>query len=119
MEEDRETARTLIRRTLGDSRKGRPVTTGLPGDLLKQSVKRLRVLALLYALTFFLADFFGYVLEPSNKIDSVDDWLPGVVSIVAALAVAWITTRPALHPAMILRVGLTFEVLGSFGIAMA
>lgn len=119
METTRPAAEKLLPRVSPDSGGSAPSPTGLPEDLQRRSVKRLRVLALLYALVFFMSDFFGYILLPSEKIDSVSDWLPGSVSIAGALVVAWLTTRPALRPATVLRIGLAFEVLGSFGIAMA
>jgi hypothetical protein len=92
----------------------------LPADVLSQSAKRLRVLALLYAFIFFMAGFFPSLLGPEDRaflVSTPRNWAPGVVSIIVALLVAAATRRVPLHA--VTYVGLTFEVVSSFGIAAA
>ena len=63
-------------------------TTALAPELLTQSVRRLRVLALLYAFTFFMAGFFPSLLlaeERAHFFQESMHWVPGVVSIAMAL----------------------------------
>ena len=45
----------------------RGISSALPPDLLGQSAARLRVLALLYALAFFLAGLFPMLLVPADR----------------------------------------------------
>jgi serine/threonine-protein kinase len=106
-------------RSTPDSR--RP-TTGLPADLLQDSARRLRVMALLGAFAFLMANFVSPFLEP-DAIDRLlahpSHWLPGVVSIAIALIVALATRNPRFAPETILNLGLVFQVIFSFGIAAA
>jgi serine/threonine-protein kinase len=94
----------------------------LSDDLLAQAARRLRILALLYAFTFFMAAFFPMLLFPSDRarmLANEADWVPGVVSIAVALAVAALacSRRMTLHGSMAL--GLAFEIVSSYGIAFA
>jgi hypothetical protein len=64
--------------------------TGLPIDLLIQSVSRVRVLALLYAFVFFMT-LFSTLLLPQQRARMLGTfvlWGPGAISIVVALFVA-------------------------------
>jgi hypothetical protein len=42
-------------------------TTALPADLLNDAVARVRILALLYAFTFFMAAFFPALVSSSQR----------------------------------------------------
>ncbi|HEY6362410.1 MAG TPA: serine/threonine-protein kinase [Vicinamibacterales bacterium] len=97
-------------------------TTALPPDLLNQAAGRLRILALLYAFTFFMAAFFPSLLFPAEREDLFArplNWAPGVISIAVALAVAWAIRGARLGPRAVMVVALVFEVSGSYGIAAA
>jgi serine/threonine-protein kinase len=96
--------------------------TGLPPDLLAQSATRLRTLALLYAFCFFMSDFLPMLVFETQRayaLAAAIRWVPSAVSIAVALLVAASTwsTRVAVGTALTL--GLVFEVVGSFGIAIA
>lgn len=96
--------------------------TSLPADLMAQSASRLRVIACLYAFVFFAAGPLPVLLVPDERVAFLATawrWLPPLVSILVALLVAWLATRPALQGDAIVRLGLAFQVLGSYGIAAA
>jgi len=103
---------------------------GLPADFLAESVRRLQTVALLYALAFFLAAMFP------NILCQVMAWLttearcvpyfttprlvlPAALSILMGVGVFALIRWGRLSPGGKLNLGLTFEVLGSFGIALA
>jgi serine/threonine-protein kinase len=96
--------------------------SGLPPDLLSQSARRLRVLAVLYAFVFFMAAFFRSLLFSEHRahlFSSYAAWVPGVISITAALVVAALTSNPRISVRVVMLVGLGFEVASSYGIAAA
>ncbi len=96
--------------------------TGFPPDLLAQSARRLRAGALLYAFVFFMNNPVPAILFPDERARftaSVLNWTPSTISILAALAVAALTWNPRVPVATLLKVGLLFQVIGSFGIAAA
>src|SRR5947207_10283429 len=68
----------------------------LPRDLRAQATRRLRVIALLYALAFFSADFVPPLLMGSarEKFHDPIDWVATVASIVMGLVVAAIVSSP-------------------------
>jgi eukaryotic-like serine/threonine-protein kinase len=97
-------------------------TSALAPELLRSSARRLRVLTLLYAFTFFMAGFFPSLLfadERAHMIEQPVHWVPGVVSIALALLVAAFTRLPSVPVMTVLNVGLVFEVVSSYGIAIA
>jgi len=106
-----------------DSHEGpasRPDT--LPPDLLQQAVGRLRAVALLFAAAVFAANFVAAAFTVEGQeytFSRVVGWLPGALAIAAALFVVWFTTwqRPSIGTKLV--VGLVFQVLGGFAIAMA
>ncbi len=101
---------------------GRRPTTDLPSDLLQDSARRLRIMALLGAFVFFVVDFFSpIVIEPVRErvFAYPSHWLPGTLSIAMALTVALATKSPRFAPKTILNLGLVFQVVFSFGIAAA
>ena len=103
------------------SRAGRG-TVSLSPELLGQSVRRLRVLTLLYAFTFFMAGFFPALLFADDRarlFQNPENWAPGVVSIAMALLVWAFTLNRRVPLSIVMNVGLCFEVASSYGIALA
>jgi serine/threonine-protein kinase len=106
-------------------RQARASTSGigsLSPDLLGQSARRLRVLALLYAFTFFMANFFPNLLVAEQRAPFFRDpanWVPGVASIALALLVSAFSLSPNVPLPVVINVGLAFEVVSCFGIALA
>ena len=96
--------------------------SGLPLDLLTQSTRRLRILAVLYAFIFFMAAYFPSVLFADHRarlFSSFVSWAPGVISIVIALVVAALTSNHRISVRSVMLIGLGFEVASSYGIAAA
>jgi serine/threonine-protein kinase len=98
------------------------ISSGFPTDLVGQSANRLRTLALLYAMVFFLAGIFPALLFPEDRarlFSSPLQWVPAVVGILLGLFVgaAIGLKRVQLHTTMAL--GLVFEVVSSYTIAAA
>ena len=95
---------------------------GLPRDLVHQARVRLRVMALLYAAVFFLADIFPALASPEHRVHlfhSVVAWFPAAISISVALLVAATATSPALSPRAAAVIAVVFEIVSSYGIAAA
>lgn len=112
---------TLIHADAPDA-PGREISSGFPTDLLSQSAARLRVLALLYAFTFFMAGIFPALLFPADRarlFGSFAQWGPAVLGITVALVVAALIryTRMPLPAAM--NLGLGFEIVSSYAVAAA
>jgi serine/threonine-protein kinase len=98
----------------------RGATSGLPIDLLRDSAERLRVLALLYAFTFFMAGVFPALLSTEHRGHFFGNfllWGPAVIGITLALAITLVIRRVSLPMAMTL--GVAFEIVGSYAIAAA
>lgn len=96
--------------------------TGLPPDLEAQSARRLRVVALLYAFVFFVSDPLTAILFQDDRrvfVSDVLQWGPSVAFIATALCVASLTLSTRWPARTVLRIGVFFEVVGSFGIAVA
>ncbi len=92
----------------------------LPPDLRDEAVRRVRAVALVYALAYFLAGPAVFLLGEEGRrlfFSRTIFWLPPTISIVDALLVAWIASRPGISTRFKLLAGLVFEVLGSYGIA--
>jgi eukaryotic-like serine/threonine-protein kinase len=97
-------------------------TSALAPELLSQSVQRLRILALLYAFTFFMAGFFPNLLFASDRARFLRDaanWVPGVISIAGGLLMWAFTLSTRVRLTTIMNVGLLFEVVSCYGIALA
>jgi serine/threonine-protein kinase len=95
---------------------------GLPADLLVQSARRLRILALLYAFVFFMSNPLTIILFPDERVrflESALRWAPSTLSIGMALLVAVLTWNPRIPAGAVLAIGLLFEIVGSYGIAAA
>ncbi len=96
--------------------------TSLAPDLLRQAAARLRILALLFGFAFLVLDFVASLFSADWRAatyGSLMGWAPGAVSIAAAAAIVWATTSPRVRPEVIPTLGLAFEIVGSFGIAVA
>jgi serine/threonine-protein kinase len=90
--------------------------------MLDESVRRVRVLAWLYALAFFLAGLFPALVTREGRtmmFAMPSRWLPSVGSIIGGLAIALLVSHPRLSARAKVRIGLAFEVLASAGIALA
>jgi plasmid stabilization system protein ParE len=112
---------TLMRPERRDS-SPRAASSGFPTDLVGQSADRLRILALLYALIFFLAGVFPALLFPGDRarfLSSVLQWGPAVLGIVVALIVAAVIRSARLPLTTVMTIGLAFEVTSSYAIAAA
>ena len=100
----------------------RTLASGLPHDLLAQSARRLRIVALLYAFVFFMSDPLGALLFPEERAAFVASplrSLPSILSIAMALAVAAMASSRRVSVETVLVVGLLFEIVASYGLAAA
>jgi serine/threonine-protein kinase len=100
----------------------RELTRGLSTEILSQSARRLRTLALLYAFTFFMAAFFPNLLSAAGRAQMVAEigfWIPDIIAIGMALLVAAFTLSKSVPVRVILNLGLVFLVVSTYGIAIA
>ena len=113
---------TMIRAEPAGSQSGRRTSWWtLPPDLLSESVRRIRVLGWLYALAYFLAGFFPALLTANDRartFASPSIWGPTVGAIASGIVIAILVSHPGLSDRLKLRIGLAFQVLSSFGIAI-
>ncbi len=93
----------------------------LPPHLQDQLPRRLRAIALLYSSAFFLADFGSSALMGglSENFRIPSHWIPTAASILIGIVVAALASSPRISWRAKLHLGLVFEVLGSYGIALA
>ncbi len=113
---------TLLRPDHAHRPSSAPGSEGLPRDLVRQATSRLRVMALLYAAIFFLADPFPSLISEAGRavlFSAAVRWLPGAISITVALLVAAVITNPRLSSRGAAAIASTFEIAGSYGIAAA
>ena len=97
-------------------------TRGLSSEIIGQSAKRLKILALVYAFIFFMAGFVGLLFSAENRAAMTAYpvyWLPDVVSIVLALLVAALTMTKRVPVSVVMNCGLLFLVASNYGIAIA
>jgi serine/threonine-protein kinase len=100
----------------------RAISSGFPADLLSQAAERLRILALLYAVVFFMAGIFPALLWPADRarfLGSFVQWGPGVIGIVVALLVAAVIRSPGVTVRTASGLGVVFEIASSYAIAAA
>ncbi len=105
----------------GGGRAGR-VSSGFPADLLGQSARRLRILAVLYAFVFFMAGVVPQLLIPSERprfFGNVFLWAPSAVGILVAVVVALALHHRRVSLATAMNLGLVFEIVSSYAIAAA
>jgi serine/threonine-protein kinase len=95
----------------------------LPPEVVEDALRRMRVLALLFAATFFMAAFFPALVSiPARSILFAPGevrWLPGVLSIAFGLAVFFLAGVRGIPASTLMAIALIFEVGGSYGIAFA
>jgi eukaryotic-like serine/threonine-protein kinase len=112
---------TLLRPDSAPGRRSRQAGSwALPTDLGEETVRRVRAVALVYALAYFLAGPALILLSEQGRqllFSRTIYWLPSALSIAGALLVAWICSRARIPTRVKLQAGLAFEVLGSYGIA--
>src|SRR5215218_3456106 len=109
----------------GDARSGWSSASGsgsqgLPRDLVRQAMQRVRVLALLYAAVFFLAGLFPPLLSASDRVilfSALVLWLPAVISIATALIVAACVGHPSVSTRGAFAITVVFEIVSSYGIS--
>ena len=97
-----------------------PGSQGLPRDLVRQAMPRLRVLALLYAAVFFFAGFFPALLSAADRamlFSTWEHWAAGTISIFVALVVAAVVGNPRLSSGGLAAIAIVFEIVSSYGIA--
>ena len=97
-------------------------TTGLAPELLSQSVSRLRILTLLYAFTFFMAGVFPNLVNPEWRAfywGNPENWVPALISIAMAFVIWALAMSPRIPLSTVMNVGLAFEVVSCYGIALA
>jgi serine/threonine-protein kinase len=97
-------------------------TTGLATEILSQGTRRLRILTLLYAFTFFMASFMGRLLSDVDRarmIANPEYWIPDALSIGLALIVASFTFVRGVPVHFMMTLGLVFLVVSNYGIAIA
>src|SRR5262245_11170767 len=95
-------------------------SVGLPEDLLTKAAKQLRNTASVYAFVYFMAAFFPSLLfvdDRTHLFESVARWVPGTLAIAVALGVAGLVGR--VSPPRALIIGFFFEIVSSYGIAVA
>lgn len=94
----------------------------LPTDVIRQSAARLHRIAILYAFMFFMADFFPALVTSEGRgflFEHVVYWLPGVLSILTALVVAFIAQSQTFPARSLPMLATIFEIVSSYGIASA
>ena len=97
-------------------------TRGLSTEIIGQSARRLRILALIYAFTFFMAGFVSALLSAEGRAELAANpiyWLPDVVFIGMGLLVAALTLTERVPRATVMNLGLAFLVVSNYGIALA
>ncbi len=96
--------------------------TGLPSDLLVLAARRLRTLALLYAFVFVMANPLPALAFPAERAAFLGTplrWAPPTLSILVALLVVAMTWSRRIDVSTTLAVGLVFQVVAAYGIALA
>jgi serine/threonine-protein kinase len=120
MQSDPDLKATLVRPGAAASRgSSRSSAWSLPPDVREEAVRRVRAVALVYALAYFVADPAIPLLSAEGRgmlFSRTIFWLPPALSIAGALLVAWLASRRGVSTRLKLLAGLAFEVLGSYGI---
>src|SRR5262249_58587444 len=86
----------------------------LPSDVLHESVRRIRVMAWLYALAFFLAGLLPPLVTPDYRaviFALPSRWVPMAVSVAGGVVVALLVGSPLLAAKGQLFCGLGVEVI--------
>ena len=96
--------------------------TALPSDVVTDAARRVRVVALLYAATFFVVGPLAALLSGDGSpvfFASALRWSPSIIGILTALAVVAVSANARIPTSTVLVIGLLFEVVGAYGIAAA
>ena len=121
MPSDLDLKATLLRPDAAPSLASRRTNSwSLPPDLREEAVLRIRAVALVYALAYFLAGpGLALITDQGRELlfSRPIFWLPPALSIAGALLVAWLVSRSGIPTRVKLYAGLAFGVLGSYGIA--
>ena len=115
------TSETLLRPREPEPTVSAP-TPGLSTDVLSQSARRLRGLALVYAFVFFMASFLGRLVTGEGRARMIANpayWVPDALSIGLALVVGISTRGTRVPMTVVMNLGLVFLVVSSHGIAIA
>jgi serine/threonine-protein kinase len=113
---------TILTTHLARQPSGFDSTPGLSTQIQHESLRRLRILALVYGLTFFMASFVPDLLLPDLRARLPQEWansVPDAIAIAMALVMAWLTRSRRLSPTAIMNAGLVFLVVGNYFIAIA
>ena len=100
----------------------RAPSSGFPTDLLEQSARRLRILALLYSFVFLMAGVVSPLAVAADRqefLQSPLHQLSAALGIGTGLLVAAAIRSPRISLATAMNLGLAFEIAGSFAIAGA
>ena len=111
---------TLLRPQVEVSHSTGEGTRELSTEILSRSARRLRILALMYAFTFFMAAFFPSLIFADARVAmlaSFEYWIPAVAAIAMALLVAAFTLNGRVPLPAVLNVA--FLVASNYGIAAA
>jgi tRNA A-37 threonylcarbamoyl transferase component Bud32 len=112
---------TLIQPEVRDTA-ARPVSSGFPLDLLRESAARLRTLAILYSSVFFLAGVLPALLLPGERgsfFGNFLGWGSSLLGISAGLIVAGVIRSARFSAPTAMNLGLAFEIASSYAIAAA
>jgi eukaryotic-like serine/threonine-protein kinase len=97
-------------------------TRGLSPEIQSGSARRLRILALMYAFTFFMASFVPALVSERGRAELVANlayMVPDILAIVMGLGVAAVTLNRRLPLHTVLNLGLAFLIVSNYGIAIA
>jgi serine/threonine-protein kinase len=105
--------------TAGPSVTGPP--SGLPEDLLRDAAKRLRFVALIYAAGVVVAELSVALLDSVQREQYLHfyGWGPGTISVSIAFAVAAVAGSRRVSLQMIMNIGVLFEIVAAYSIAIA
>ena len=96
-----------------------PDSQGLPRDLVRQAMQRLRVIAILYAVVFFSGRIFPWLISEAGRAMMFSTLVPGAISISVALFVAAVVGHRRLSPRNAAAIAIVFEIASCYGIAAA
>ena len=94
---------------------------GLPEDLLRDSARRLRVIALIYAGGVLLGTLAAVLVDPDarERLTHFYGWGITAISVTAGVVVAALASNRRIRPETLMNIGLVFEVVAAYGIAFA
>lgn len=110
---------TRVERRSGTESRARAV--GLPEDLLRDSGRRLRFIAAIYAVGTVIADGAVFLFDPVRRSEYAHffGWGPPAIGISVAVVIIVLAGSRKLPPATLMDIGLAFEVVVAYVIAAA